>query len=122
MPTTDLPAALAARRDDTEALVVVDHAGSIVLMTPAAEELFGIGLDDIAGEAVELLMAQEFRFGHQAYRRGYISEPADREMDPGLEPHGMNVVTEETFPIHVRLEPVRDDGTLYVIAHVEKLA
>ena len=77
MPTTpELPDALAGRRDDDEALVVVDHAGSIVLMTPAAEELFGVGLDDVAGEAMEVFMPQEFRFGHQAYRRGYLAEPA----------------------------------------------
>lgn len=118
----ELPPALKDRRDSDEALVVVDHSGSIVLMSPTAEELFGVGQDDVAGEAMELFMAQEFRFGHQAYRRGYLSEPADREMDPGLEPHGMNAVTEETFPIHVRLEPFNEEGTLYVIAHVTKLS
>jgi PAS domain-containing protein len=120
MPT-ELPPELADRRTSDEALVIVDTTGTIVALSKPAEALFGVSEDDVRGEAVEIFMPQEFRFGHQAYRRGYLSEPADREMDPGLEPQGMNAVSEEAFDIHVRLEPFGQAGDLFVIAHVTKL-
>lgn len=118
----NVPPVLADRAGADEALVGIDHAGNIVLMTPAAEAMFGASFDDIAGEPMEYLVDSDVRFGHQAYRRGFLSEPANREMDPGLEPKGERVDTGEKFRVHVVLEPVRDDGgALYVVAHVTKL-
>lgn len=117
-PATDFPEELAGLRQSDDAVVVVDHAGSIVAMSAPAEDLFGISESDIAGEAVELLMPQEMRFGHQAYRRGYLAEPGDREMDPGLEPHLERPLDGERIPIAVRLVPHRAAGRLYVAAHV----
>jgi PAS domain S-box-containing protein len=115
----DVPPVLADRLTSAESLVAIDHAGNIVLMTPAAEELFGVAFDDIAGEPVEFLVDSEVRFGHQAYRRGFLAEPAHREMDPGLEPKGERLDTGEKFRVHIDLEPVRnDEGTLFVVAHV----
>jgi PAS domain S-box-containing protein len=115
----DLPEAVSAFANDAGAVVVVDHAGDIQVMSPAAEELFGVTIDDIAGESVELLVPADRRFGHQAYRRGYLAEPSDREMDPGLNPEAERPADGELVPIAVRLEPVRaDDGKLYVAAHV----
>ena len=115
---TDLPQELRDLRSSDEALVVVDVAGDIVMMSKPAEELFGISFDDVAGEAMEILMPEEFRFGHQAYRRGYFMEMADREMDPGLEPHGERPMEGTRFPIAVRLEPKELGGRRYAVAHV----
>jgi protein-histidine pros-kinase len=113
-----LPDEITSLRSSDEALVVVDVGGNIVLLSEPAEKLFGIALDDVAGEAMEILMPQEFRFGHQAYRRAYFMEPADREMDPGLDPHAERPMEGETFPIAVRLEPREIDGTRFAVAHV----
>jgi PAS domain S-box-containing protein len=116
--TTEIPEEIAALRQTDEAVVVVDHAGNIVAMSAPAEDLFGISESDIAGEAVELLIPEELRFGHQAYRRGYLAEPADREMDPGLEPQLERPMDGQRVPIAVRLVPHRAAGRLYVAAHV----
>jgi PAS domain S-box-containing protein len=116
----EIPAEVASRRDDPEALVVVDIGGSIVLMTPAAEELFGIDQESIAGEALELLLPEDRRFGHQAYRRAYFMEPTPRQMDPGLEPAAENPVTGDPIPVEVYLEPIHVDGKQFVAAHVSR--
>jgi PAS domain S-box-containing protein len=117
----DLPEAVSAFAQATDAVVVVDHTGDIQIMSAAAEELFGVSIDDIAGESVELLVPADRRFGHQAYRRGYLAEPSDREMDPGLNPDAERPADGDIVPIAVRLEPVRsDDGKLYVAAHVTR--
>jgi protein-histidine pros-kinase len=99
-------------------VVVVDNNGQIVYMNPAAEKLFEVALEDIVGEFVEMLVPEKMRWGHQAYRRGYLAEPNDREMDPGLDPHLQRVSDEVLIPISGRLEPVWVEGTLFVAAHL----
>jgi PAS domain S-box-containing protein len=117
MSLFDLPPAITALESSEDALVVVNLEGAVVLMTPAAEKLFGASSEDTVGEFVEMLVPQKMRWGHQAYRRGYQVEARDREMDPGLDPHGIRPDGSE-FPVHVRLEPVTVDGDMYVVAHV----
>jgi PAS domain S-box-containing protein len=102
-----------------EAVVVVDFQGVVLGLNGPAEELFGMGSDDIAGEFVEMLVPSDRRWGHQAYRRGYQVEPRDREMDPGLYPEA-ETAEGELVPIHVRLQPVHVGGRLYVAAHVTR--
>lgn len=117
MSLFDLPPDIAEIEHADEAIVVVNREGAIVLMTKAAEELFGMSSEDIVGEFVEMLVPSAMRWGHQAYRRGYFAEPNDREMDPGLDPHAERADGTQV-PIAVRLEPKQVDGQLYVAAHV----
>lgn len=120
MPSSDLPPEISKFEASEEAVVVVDHEGVIVVMSKAAEDVLGVASEDIAGEFVEMLVPEKKRWGHQAYRRGYLAEPSDREMDPGLEPEAERPMDGSVVPIHVRLEPVRVDGRLYVAAHVNE--
>jgi len=103
----------------SEAVVVVDFQGVVLGLNAPAQELFGMGSDDIAGEFVEMLVPSDRRWGHQAYRRGYQVEPRDREMDPGLYPEA-ETAEGELVPIRVRLQPVTVQGRLYVAAHVTR--
>jgi PAS domain S-box-containing protein len=118
---SDLPEEVQKLESDDRALVVVDSQGFIVLMTKSAEELCGVGIDDIRGEAIELLVPEKMRFGHQAYRRGFMSEEKPREMDPGLDPE-LERPDGTRVPIDVWLEPLRADGKLYVVADVKERA
>jgi hypothetical protein len=86
-------------------------------MNKPAEELWGIETADMAGEFVEMLVPTKKRFGHQAYRRGYLAEPRDREMDPGLYPD-LETAEGDIIPVVGRLQPVRVDGVLFVAAHI----
>ncbi len=117
---SDLPAEVLRFSDDEGAVVVVDQQGQIVFMNTAAEKLFDVSLDDIGGEFVEMLVPEKLRWGHQAYRRGYLAEPSDRDMDPGLEPALQRPTDDAVVPIAVRLQPVRVEGMLYVAAHVSE--
>ncbi len=115
---SDLPADIALFADHPGAVVVVDNQGQIVFMNAVAEKLFEVSLEDIGGEFVEMLVPEKLRWCHQAYRRGYLAEPSDRDMDPGLEPAMQRPSDDAIIPIAVRLQPVRVDDTLYVAAHV----
>jgi PAS domain S-box-containing protein len=102
-----------------EAVVVVDSQGVVLGMNKPAEELFGMESGDIAGEYVEMLVPAKKRWGHQAYRRGYLAEPRDREMDPGLYPEA-ETAEGEIVPITGRLQPVTVEGRLFVAAHLTR--
>lgn len=123
MPSLEIPDAVLDAVPEyqagDEAVVVVDFQGVVLGINKAAEELFGMSSQDIAGEFVEMLVPSDRRWGHQAYRRGYQVEPRDREMDPGLYPEA-ETAEGELVPIHVRLQPVTVDGRLYVAAHVAR--
>src|SRR3954453_20370483 len=119
MSLFDLPADITKLEDSDEAIVVVQSEGAVVLMTKAAEELLGVSSEDMVGEFVEMLVPEEKRWGHQAYRRGYLAEPAVREMAPGILPEAERPAG-PIVPIAPRLEPMRVDGELYVAAHVSE--
>ena len=103
----------------TMAVVIVDFQGVVLGMNKPAEELFEMESADIAGEFVEMLVPTKKRWGHQAYRRGFLAEPRDREMDPGLYPEA-ETSGGEIVPITGRLQPIRVDGRLFVAAHLTR--
>jgi PAS domain-containing protein len=117
---SDVPAEILRFADDEGAVVVVDNQGQIVFMNGPAQKLCDVSLEDIGGEFVEMLVPEKMRWGHQAYRRGYLAEPSDREMDPGLEPSLERPTDGTIVPISGRLEPVWVDGKLFVAAHIEE--
>lgn len=123
MPSLEIPdevrQAVPEFAANQEAVVIVDFQGVVLGLNGPAEELFGMGSDDIAGEFVEMLVPSDRRWGHQAYRRGYQAEPRDREMDPGLYPEA-ETAEGDLVPIAVRLQPVHAEGRLYVAAHVRR--
>src|ERR1700747_1772797 len=121
MPSLEIPdevlRAVAEFATGEAAGVVVDFQGVVVGLNGPAEKLFGTSSDDIAGEFVEMLVPTKKRWGHQAYRRGYLVEPRDREMDPGLYPEA-ETSEGEVVPITGRLQPVTVEGKLFVAAHM----
>ncbi|HLM95202.1 MAG TPA: hypothetical protein VK283_02740 [Acidimicrobiales bacterium] len=121
MPTLDIPdevlAAVPEYQGEDVAVVIVDFQGVVLGMNKPAEELFKMESSDIAGEFVEMLVPTKKRWGHQAYRRGYLVEPRDREMDPGLYPEA-ETAEGEIIPILGRLQPVTVNGALFVAAHL----
>lgn len=123
MPSLEIPGgvleAVPEFGSGTAAVVIVDFQGIVLAMNEPAERLFGMDSADIAGEFVEMLVPAGKRWGHQAYRRGYLAEPRDREMDPGLYPEA-ETAAGEIVAIVGRLQPVRVDGRLYVAAHVAR--
>jgi PAS domain S-box-containing protein len=120
MPSLEIPDEVLAAVPEyglgEEMVVIVDFQGLVLGLNKPAEEFFGMETADIAGEFVEMLVPTKKRWGHQAYRRGYLAEPRDREMDPGLYPEA-ETAEGEIIPIVARLQPVRVERKLFVAAH-----
>ena len=117
MSLFDLPPDITKLEDSDEAIVVVQSEGAVALMTKAAEELFGVSSEDMVGEFVEMLVPEKKRWGHQAYRPGYLAEAAEQEMGAGPFPEAERP-DGTIVPIAARLEPITVDGELYVAVHV----
>ena len=118
--TRDLPEVIAKLAERDEPLVVVNSEGVVVTMSEAATKLWGVDASDVVGEYVEMLVPSNLRWGHQAYRRGFLAEPSERDMAEGMSPHLERPANLSQVAIAVHLEPITVDGQLFVAAHVSE--
>ena len=93
----------------TEAMLIVNAAGKIVLVNPSLERLFDYRAEDLLGQTLELLMPQRFRHAHAGQRSGYFNQPRARSMGAGVELFGLRRSGEE-FPVEVSLAPLLTDA------------
>jgi PAS domain-containing protein len=52
-----------------QAIIIVDQGGSIIMVNPETERLFGYSLKELEGHPVELLIPEQLRGLHTAHRR-----------------------------------------------------
>src|SRR5262245_10003570 len=71
-----------------DAMVVVDHDGTIVLVNIRAERMFDYPRAELIGLKVEVLIPERFRSSHVGHRRGFMSEGRARPMGTGIELFG----------------------------------
>ncbi len=99
----------------TDAVVVVDERGEIVLVNAKTEELFDYARDELVGRPVELLLPQRLHDAHLAHRAGYLREPRSRSMGSGLDLTGRRRDGTEV-PVEIGLSAVQTDQGLLVTA------
>lgn len=102
----------------TDAMLIADREGRILLANPPAEKMFGYATGKLLGQAVETLLPDRFRHAHAAWRAGYAAQPRARSMGTGMELFGKRRSGEE-FPVEVSLSPLRtDSGVSLVMATI----
>jgi two-component system, cell cycle sensor histidine kinase and response regulator CckA len=100
------------------AIVMVNHAGEIVLVNSQTEELFGYGREELLGQPVAMLVPQGSRENHGNYHRGFMAQPQKRPMGSGRDLHGQRK-DGTLFPVEIGLNPVEvGDGDTWVMASV----
>src|ERR1700733_6576027 len=67
-----------------DALIVVDSAGTIVLVNTQLETLFGYGRDELIGQMLEFILPERLRAAHVAQRTHYMQAARPRPMHTGL--------------------------------------
>jgi PAS domain S-box-containing protein len=100
-----------------DAIVVVDRDGVIRVVNRQTEALFGYARDEILGETVEVLVPDQVRERHPAFRRAFGYETDSRPMGIGLELRARRRDGSE-FPVEVSLAPVETPQGTYVAAAV----
>src|SRR5262249_36231441 len=99
-----------------DAMVLVDQAGTVVLVNSQTEKLFGYHQNEILGRPVEVLIPERFRERHRGHRGKFSDEPRVRPMGAKLQLFGLRKDGAE-FPVEISLSPIETaDGILVASA------
>ena len=120
-PQTDgaLPAEVgqAVLESASEAILLVDANGRIVVANGAAERMFGYTRRDLIGQTLEILLPERVRAVHRGHRADYFAEPRVRPMGRGFDLSGRRKDGEE-FPVEISLSYVGAGTTMLAMAFI----
>ncbi len=95
-----------------DATLIVDPKGSIIRVNRQAEILFGYNREALLGQLIEILVPDDIKRKHVAYRDGFITSSAPRAMGASLKLMAKRHNGTE-FPVEISLSPIETaDGTL----------
>ena len=103
-----------------DALVIVNRAGTIVMVNRQTEAVFGYARSELLGQAIERLLPERLREIHIGHRERYFSTPRTRPMGVGLPLVGQRKDGTE-FPVEISLNPLLLDGVLHVIGAIRDM-
>ncbi|WP_241237859.1 PAS domain-containing sensor histidine kinase [Pseudoflavitalea rhizosphaerae] len=101
----------------TEGIILTNQKGEIVLVNPAALQLFGYDKDELLGKAIEVLIPGRFHHAHTGYREGFYKKPGNRSMGHGRDLFARTRTGDE-FPVEVSLSFYRQKNEFFVIAFI----
>lgn len=103
-----------------EGFVVVDEPGTILLVNPIAERMFGYGSNELINLPLEKLLPERYRGHHSMLRQGFNENPVPRRMGVGLDLMAMRKDGTE-FPVEISLSYSRAGGTFIAIAFISDI-
>jgi len=101
----------------TEGILVTDAAGSIVMLNPSAERMFGYEKGELIGRKIEVLIPSRFSANHEKYRHGFDENPRPRSMGTGRDLFASKKDGGE-FPVEISLSPFESVNGKFVIAFI----
>ncbi len=116
-PKAESTAHLAVLDASPSPIVGVDASGVITYVNPQARDAFGYPVDDLLGQAVEVLLPTRFAARHVAHRAAYTASRRARPMGIGLDLWARRRDGSE-FPVEISLSPLAGDPAETVFATV----
>jgi PAS domain S-box-containing protein len=104
-----------------DAMVVVDESGTIVIVNPQAELLFGFVRSELEGQPVEKLIPGQLRDAHRKHRAAFSAAPRPRPMGVGGDLHAVRKDGSE-FPVEVSLSPMKRGAQTYAVAAIRDVS
>ncbi len=102
------------------AIIVCEENGRIIQANELSRHYFGYEVDELAGQAVEILIPQGAHLNHIKQRTAYAQSPTVRLMGHGRELVGLRKDGSE-FPIEISLQPVETMEGLVITAVIVDL-
>jgi PAS domain S-box-containing protein len=99
------------------AIVLVNSAGSIVLVNAQTEKLFGYKREELIGKPVELLVPERYSLNHPDYRENYYQAPSTRLMGSGRDLFGRRKDGSE-IPVEIGLNPIKSENDTFVLGSI----
>jgi PAS domain S-box-containing protein len=104
-----------------DALVIVDHAGNIVMVNEQAVALFGYSREELREQRLEMLLPERLHEIHTAHREHYFSAPRTRAMGAELQLFGRCKDGTE-IPVDISLRPVLLEDELLVMGAIRDMS
>ena len=99
------------------AMLMIDQAGTIVLVNAQAEALFGYSRAELIGQPVERLVPERYRRQHPAHRTAFFAAPGVRPMGAGRDLYGLHKDGHE-IPVEIGLNPLTTEEGTFVLAAI----
>jgi PAS domain S-box-containing protein len=104
-----------------DAIVAVDHDGTIVQVNSQAQELFGYDRDELIGQKVEMLVPESYRRQHHHHRQTFVETPKMRRMGADLDLYGRRHNGSE-FPVEISLSPMATENGTFVLSAIRDIS
>jgi PAS domain S-box-containing protein len=98
-------------------MLMMDHAGAIVLVNEQIERLFGYPRQELLGQKIEMLVPERFRRRHPDFRQEFFHDPKVRAMGGGRDLYGLRKDGSE-IPIEIGLNPLDTPEGRFVLSSV----
>jgi len=104
-----------------DAVIAVDHEGTIVQVNSQTQALFGYDRDELIGQKVEMLVPESFRQQHHHHRDNFARAPKTRRMGADLDLYGRRRNGSE-FPVEISLSPIVTDRGSFVLSAIRDIS
>ena len=104
-----------------DGMVIVDQAGTIVMVNAQTQALFGYTRDELLGEHVEMLVPARYRDIHPFHRTQFGKNPRLRPMGADLDLYALRKGGTE-FPVEISLSPIDTKEENLIIAAVRDIS
>lgn len=105
----------------SEGMLIVDSTGSIVMVNPCAEKMFGYAAGQLLGQKIEKLIPQSLHDQHVNHRNQFMETPQKRPMTFTNELVGRHSDGHE-FPVGISLSQYKTEKGFFVIAFIIDLS
>lgn len=104
-----------------DALVIVDHVGTMMRVNEQAAALFGYSVEELREQRLEMLLPERLHAVHTDHRERYFTAPRTRAMGAGLQLFGRRKDGTE-IPVDISLRPVLLDDEPLVIGAIRDMS